>query len=169
MPGGLNAGPYTWSLAGGSLPTGITLSSAGRLTGSCNVDGEFNFTVQVADVNGCVNVRSFTLHVAAAARYDGVMWMSTFGSGIGYLETYNLSTGEKKMIGVTADTSNHKLSGLAWSQSDKLYGLEFISSSNSKVYEVNPNDGSVTFLGSLNGSFNSLVFRGMHSLPVVTD
>ena len=43
--------PYTWSLASGALPTGITLSKSGALTGPMNVAsaGNYSFTVQVAD------------------------------------------------------------------------------------------------------------------------
>ena len=41
--------PYTWSIASGSLPEGLTLSSAGTLTGSATAAGTFNVTVQVAD------------------------------------------------------------------------------------------------------------------------
>jgi hypothetical protein len=43
--------PYTWSLASGTLPTGLTLNKSGALTGPVNVAsaGNYAFTVQVAD------------------------------------------------------------------------------------------------------------------------
>ena len=43
--------PYSWSLASGTLPTGLTLSSSGALTGPVNVAsaGNYSFTLQVAD------------------------------------------------------------------------------------------------------------------------
>jgi hypothetical protein len=45
------APPYSWSLAGGSgpLPTGLTLSSNGTISGTPSSAGTFNFTVQVND------------------------------------------------------------------------------------------------------------------------
>jgi len=41
--------PYTWSIASGALPTGITLSSKGALSGSTQESGAFTFTVRVSD------------------------------------------------------------------------------------------------------------------------
>ena len=45
-------GPFTWSVASGSLPTGLTLASYGQygyLDGSPTASGAFTFTLQVAD------------------------------------------------------------------------------------------------------------------------
>ncbi len=55
--GGSGAG-YSWSVKTGSLPTGITLSSAGVLSGKPSATGAFAVTFQVKDS---------LLHVAAAA------------------------------------------------------------------------------------------------------
>ena len=41
--------PYTWSILSGTLPSGITLSSAGVLSGTPASLGTFDFTVQVLD------------------------------------------------------------------------------------------------------------------------
>jgi Putative Ig domain len=41
--------PYTWSVFSGTLPSGITLSSSGLLSGTATVTGAFNFTAQVTD------------------------------------------------------------------------------------------------------------------------
>ncbi len=41
--------PYAWSLAGGSLPTGLTLSAAGKISGTPTVVGTSTFTVRVTD------------------------------------------------------------------------------------------------------------------------
>ncbi len=45
--GGL--GPYTWSIVSGTLPSGITMSSAGVISGTTTVTGDSSFTVQVTD------------------------------------------------------------------------------------------------------------------------
>jgi uncharacterized repeat protein (TIGR03803 family) len=45
--GGLS--PYAWSLAAGSLPSGLTLTSNGAITGTPTTVGTANFTVQVQD------------------------------------------------------------------------------------------------------------------------
>jgi hypothetical protein len=47
--GGYGAGTYTFSLASGALPSGLTLSGAGTLSGSPTAAGTFTFTVQVTN------------------------------------------------------------------------------------------------------------------------
>jgi Flp pilus assembly secretin CpaC len=42
--------PYTWTVAAGALPTGLTLApSTGTITGTPNTTGSFTFTMQVTD------------------------------------------------------------------------------------------------------------------------
>lgn len=41
--------PYTWSLVSGSLPPGLSLSSAGEISGTPSAAGSYSFTVQVTD------------------------------------------------------------------------------------------------------------------------
>jgi hypothetical protein len=41
--------PYTWSLASGQLPTGLTLSPDGTISGTPTAAGSFNIAVQLAD------------------------------------------------------------------------------------------------------------------------
>ncbi|MGB9255008.1 MAG: putative Ig domain-containing protein, partial [Candidatus Korobacteraceae bacterium] len=44
--------PYTWSLASGSLPAGLSLSASGVISGKPTASGASTFTVQVADSGG---------------------------------------------------------------------------------------------------------------------
>jgi hypothetical protein len=41
--------PYTWAITSGALPTGLTLSPSGALSGTPTAFGTFNFTVTVTD------------------------------------------------------------------------------------------------------------------------
>jgi large repetitive protein len=41
--------PYTWSVAGGSLPPGVTLTPSGTLSGTPTLGGTYAFTVAVTD------------------------------------------------------------------------------------------------------------------------
>jgi hypothetical protein len=41
--------PYSWTLNSGALPTGVTVNSAGSLSGTTTQTGQFSFTVQVSD------------------------------------------------------------------------------------------------------------------------
>jgi len=59
--GGLS--PYTWTRAGGALPSGISLSSTGRLAGTPTVAGTFGFTARLADVTGRKVERALSIRV----------------------------------------------------------------------------------------------------------
>ena len=55
--------PYTYSLAEGSLPAGIRLSTDGVLSGSPTTEGTWTFTVLIVDANGVKGRQSFRLVV----------------------------------------------------------------------------------------------------------
>jgi hypothetical protein len=50
-------GPYVWSVVSGTLPTGITLDSAGVISGKPTALGQFTFTVQVVDSKTLASAR----------------------------------------------------------------------------------------------------------------
>ena len=55
--------PYTWSLASGSLPTGLSLSSTGTISGTPSVLGSFPFTVEVKDAAANTASSSLSINV----------------------------------------------------------------------------------------------------------
>ncbi|MBI4906336.1 MAG: putative Ig domain-containing protein [Acidobacteria bacterium] len=55
--------PYSWSLAGGNPPLGLTIDAGGVLSGTPSNAGVFTFTVQVADSVGGTGTRTLTLSV----------------------------------------------------------------------------------------------------------
>jgi hypothetical protein len=62
----------TYSLASGSVPGGLSLSSSGLLSGTANVAGTFTFDVRATDVNGRFTdsgSRSITVTLRAPATY----------------------------------------------------------------------------------------------------
>lgn len=44
--------PYTWALASGTLPSGVTLSGSGTIAGTTSATGTFSVTVRVTDSKG---------------------------------------------------------------------------------------------------------------------
>jgi hypothetical protein len=55
--------PYSWTLASGTLPSGIALSTTGVLSGKPTAAGTFNFVVRVTDTGGQSATRSLSLVV----------------------------------------------------------------------------------------------------------
>ncbi|MEI6084606.1 MAG: putative Ig domain-containing protein [Verrucomicrobiota bacterium] len=64
--------PHTFSLAGGTLPAGVQLTSAGLLTGNPTKDGVASFTVKATDALGRIGTRAFALDVRAGVTDLGV-------------------------------------------------------------------------------------------------
>ncbi|KJS11002.1 MAG: hypothetical protein VR67_15660 [Peptococcaceae bacterium BRH_c8a] len=54
---------YSFSLAGGSLPTGLSLAAEGELSGTPSESGDYIFTVDVADNGGGTDSGNFSLTV----------------------------------------------------------------------------------------------------------
>jgi uncharacterized repeat protein (TIGR01451 family) len=55
--------PYTFTLASGSVPAGLTLSAGGLLSGTPTAVGSFSFTVQAAGSGGAMGTQAYTLVV----------------------------------------------------------------------------------------------------------
>jgi alpha-galactosidase len=53
--------PYTWSLSAGTLPAGLSLGSAGLLSGTPTASGTFAFTAQIADNDASTVTKDFGL------------------------------------------------------------------------------------------------------------
>jgi len=49
LTAGGGTGPYSWALAGGSLPAGVSVTAAGGVTGTPTARGSFAFSVAVTD------------------------------------------------------------------------------------------------------------------------
>jgi len=55
--------PYAFTVSAGALPPGLTLSTAGELSGPPGQGGSFDFTVTATDAKGCQGSRAYTLVV----------------------------------------------------------------------------------------------------------
>jgi hypothetical protein len=62
--GGTNS--YTWSLASGTLPAGLTLSSGGAISGTPTASGDSAFVVSATDANGQSIPGDLSISVSAA-------------------------------------------------------------------------------------------------------
>jgi len=98
-------GTTTFSLAGGTLPTGLTLASNGVLSGTPTQTGSFPITVKATDSNGCtgigptynltINCQTITVtNPAVSSGVAGSAFSQTFtqSGGIG-TTTFSLASG----------------------------------------------------------------------------
>jgi hypothetical protein len=83
--------PYTWSLASGSLPTGLTLNpTSGLISGTPTAPGNFGFTARVTD-NAGSNATSGALSINVTAGLPaGTNVLIAFSHTWRYMQTANL-------------------------------------------------------------------------------
>jgi hypothetical protein len=76
--------PYTWSVASGALPAGLTLNAAsGAITGTPTTAGSFSFTAKVTDAGSPVQTATKALSLTIATVPTAVsIWASTAVPGV---------------------------------------------------------------------------------------
>ncbi|HEX5425950.1 MAG TPA: fibronectin type III domain-containing protein, partial [Candidatus Acidoferrales bacterium] len=83
--------PYTWTISSGSLPTGVTMSTAGDISGTPTAAGAFTFTAKVTDSSSPANTAtaSFTLTVTQGTAYSvSLTWTASPSSGVAGYNVY---------------------------------------------------------------------------------
>ncbi|HUB66305.1 MAG TPA: putative Ig domain-containing protein [Candidatus Methylacidiphilales bacterium] len=99
--------PYTWSIANGSLPAGLSLSSAGVISGTPTSVGTASFTVQVTGADGGFCTAAFSLTITLAPPTWGRQpnW-PTSGYGVPYSNPGNTVSGLTRICGADSFTTN---------------------------------------------------------------
>src|SRR5439155_2371482 len=121
-PGG--GGTVAFSVIGGALPPGITLSSSGQLCGTPTAAGSYNFSIQAEDGNGDTDTKDFTYTIAPPG-VPGTL-LATFSS-TNTIEKFDLATGTD--LGVFANTGLNEPEGMAFDSSGNLYVTNFAGNS----------------------------------------
>jgi hypothetical protein len=136
-----NAGspPYAWTLAAGTLPAGLTLSSAGMLSGASSVSGSFSLDVKVSDGVGTVATRLLVLNVAPTGPLHSSPRTATFD---------NVSVTPFPLPWLTADVGSSGRQGSVeyYNSTYTVKGAGFITSSADSfrfVYQILSGDGEI--------------------------
>ena len=74
--------PYSWTIASGSLPTGLNLSGSGVISGTPTVAGLYNFTVRVGDSSNPVQTVTRALSITVASAATVTIWSSSTVPGL---------------------------------------------------------------------------------------
>ena len=117
----------TWSLASGTLPTGLSLSEDGKITGTPTTEGTSTFTVKAENSYGS-DSREYTLTIAPkqTVSVTGVTLNKT---------TLELFTGGSATLTATVEPDNATKKNVTW------------TSSNTSVATVDAN-GNITAVGA---------------------
>lgn len=107
--GGTVGAGYAFAVTAGALPTGLTLSSTGALSGTPTTGGTFNFTVTATDsstgTGPYTGSRAYTLVIAAAPVANAVSATVAYGSGANAI-TLNITGGAPTSVAVAAPAAH---------------------------------------------------------------
>ncbi|HEV7487911.1 MAG TPA: putative Ig domain-containing protein [Thermoanaerobaculia bacterium] len=132
-------GGATFSLNSGSLPAGLTLSSAGVLSGTPTVIGSFPITVKVTDGNGCTGVGATYNLVINCQTITVTNPVNTTGTvSAGFSETFTQTGANGTATFTTASTLP---TGLTLSSAGVLSGTPTQSGPFSIVVTVTDSNG----------------------------
>lgn len=87
------AGPFSFTVSDGNLPTGLTLSTSGSLGGNLPASGSFSFTVRASDSYGNTGTAQYTIAVGAPTISISPGAMPPVTGGVAYSQTFTASGG----------------------------------------------------------------------------
>ncbi len=85
--------PYSWSVSSGNLPTGLTLSAGGTVSGIPTSSGDYSFTVQVSDTLSNTTTADLSITVQAGSLLVTTMVLPDGLPGVPYNATMGVSGG----------------------------------------------------------------------------
>ena len=143
LTGSGGTGPYTFTIASGALPTGLTLSSSGVISGTPTAGGPFNFSVGVTDTAGNTGSQAYSVNIGASSLTVNPASLPNGQQGTAYNQTVTATGGTGPYT--FAVTSGSLPAGLTLSSGGVLSGTP--SGSGASTFTVQATD-SVSNTGS---------------------
>jgi hypothetical protein len=143
--------PYTYMLASGTLPTGLSLSNAGVINGTPTTSNGtgVNITVRATDANGCTKNQIFSLKVCPVISLGAIS--TTTSVGTSYSQTIGATGGATPHVfavaigslpdGLSLNTSTGVLSGTPTSPVPQTFTIRATDANGcvgSRVYTLEP-------------------------------
>jgi hypothetical protein len=109
------ASTYTFAVTSGSLPTGLSLSSAGAISGTPTATGNFTFTVTATDSGSlCTGSQSFSIAIAPSAVADSYSAANNIIDNVQFVITGGATTSPATpFVGATGNILTNDLSDAA--------------------------------------------------------
>jgi autotransporter-associated beta strand protein len=131
--------PYAWSVTAGALPSGLTLSPSGDLTGTPAAGGNFSFTVRVREAGGVSAERELSLFIQQPLSLDTVS-LPSIVTGVAYARQLSASGG---MVPYEWSVAGGSLpAGLALSADGAIAGTP--SAAGTSTFTVRVTDGAAS-------------------------
>jgi photosystem II stability/assembly factor-like uncharacterized protein len=132
-------GPYVWSLGGGTLPPGLTLSTDGSIFGTPTAASTYTFTIVVTDAAGGVATQTYTLSVIAAPPLTRSGVLSQIAAGGGWTTEVSLSNSSSSAVIVSIQLHAEDGTALSLPESITQQGAPQTATAASITVVINPN------------------------------
>jgi hypothetical protein len=139
--------PYTWSLASGSLPPGLSISPSGTITGVPTMAGTFTFTIKATDSVAATATQTLTITVAGGSQG---YWLGAADGGV-----FNFG-----VAGFSGSTGNLRLNAPVVGMASTAVGGYWLVASDGGVFSF-----GAPFLGSMGGQPLSASVVGIAATP----
>ncbi len=136
------AGPYSWSIVSGTLPSGLTLSTAGTVSGIPTASGSYNFVARATDITTAYSMQSFVINIGAALVITTPVQLPNGTVGVQYAQTFAATGGTAPYVWTIA--SGSVPTGLSLSAAGALAGTPTAGGSYSFVVRVTDSAGLST-------------------------
>ncbi|MGH9735298.1 MAG: putative Ig domain-containing protein [Candidatus Acidiferrales bacterium] len=116
--------PYTWSISGGALPAGLTLSAAGDLAGVPTTAATSSFTAKVTDSSSPANTATatFSITIAQGTAYSvSLSWTASPSSGVAGYNVYRTTQSGSNYVRINTAV----VSSLAYSDGTVVDGTTY--------------------------------------------
>src|SRR6266403_464549 len=160
--------PYTWSLASGTLPNGLTLNAAGSISGTPSLAGSFSFTVQVKDAAAQSASRNFSINVVSPVPTVAITSPASGATGSPLPVTVNNGTTASDCTLFASPSGNDANSGSSSSSPKTFTGAAAVTQPGSVVCLLGGTYNlSSTFYPPTSGSPSSwIVYKNYGNSPV---
>ena len=138
-------GPFTFTKIFGTLPTGLSLSSGGVVSGTPTTAGSYTFTVQSTDAKNCTGSQGYTVTISASG--SGILGASPPGA----LSSSGYVGGPFSPSSQVYALTNSGSGSLSWSASNGQAWVSLSASSGTLAAGA-----GTTVTVSINSSANSL-------------
>lgn len=131
--------PYSWSLASGSLPPGLSLLATGVITGMPTVGGTFSFTARVTDGANVATERAFTLTVGSSSNATRSGAFAHLATGGGWSTAITLVNRSASAVNATVTLRAYDGRLLSLPLTVSQQGLKQVTVGSSINAVINPN------------------------------
>lgn len=146
-------GPYNFALTAGTLPSGLSLSPSGELSGAPSQSGSFGVTISATDANGQSGARAYSLIVGNAALSLSPSTLPPGSGGTAYNQTF-VATGGVAPYSF-AISAGSLPPGISLAAAGQLSGVP--SAAGTFSFDVTATDSTGGIASTVSASYNLVV------------